>query len=234
MGKGERLEGLDVVIWAIGRAPNTAGLDLHATGIAVNGAGHIETDEFQETGVPGIYAIGDVTGRAALTPVAVAAGRRLADRVFGGMKERRLKYENIATVVFSHPPVGTVGLSEPDAVARFGADAIKVYEARFTPMYYAFTKRKVRAAMKLVVMGEDEKIVGCHIVGPGADEIMQGFAVAVQMGARKRDLDDTVAIHPTIAEEFVTMRTGRRGAPAVAPILLPEPAQSVVVPAVAE
>jgi glutathione reductase (NADPH) len=159
--------------------------------------------------VPGLYAIGDVAGRAALTPVAIAAGRRLADRLFGGMQGRKLVYENIPTVIFSHPPIGTVGLTEPDAVQRFGAAAVKVYETRFTPMLHAFTTRKVKTAMKLVVAGADEKIVGCHVIGPGADEMMQGFAVAVRMGARKRDFDDTVAIHPTAAEELVTMRTAR-------------------------
>jgi glutathione reductase (NADPH) len=121
---------------------------------------------------------------------------------------------NVATVVFSHPPVGTVGMSEPQAVLRFGVDAFKVYEASFTPMYHAFTKRKVGAAVKLVVAGPEEKVVGCRIVGPGADEMTQGFAVAVHMGATKKDLDDTVAIHPTVAEELVTMRTARAAQPA--------------------
>jgi glutathione reductase (NADPH) len=206
---GTRLGGFDTLIWAIGRAPNTHGLQLEATGLQVDELGYLRTDELQQTDVPGLYAIGDVAGRAALTPVAIAAGRRLADRLFGGMQGRKLVYENIPTVVFSHPPIGTVGLTEPDAVQRFGAAAVKVYETRFTPMLHAFTTRKVKAAMKLVVAGADEKIVGCHVIGPGADEMMQGFAVAVRMGARKRDFDDTVAIHPTAAEELVTMRTAR-------------------------
>lgn len=209
---GTRLGGFDCVLWAIGRAPNTSGLDLPATGLATDEMGYLATDAFQQTSVAGIYAIGDVTPQAQLTPVAIAAGRRLSDRLFGGMSERKLVYENIPTVIFSHPPIGTVGLSETQAVGRFGADAVKVYQARFTPMYHAFTTRKVRAAMKLVVAGPDEKVVGCHIFGPGADEMLQGFAVAIRMGATKLDLDDTVAIHPTAAEELVTLRASRPAA----------------------
>ena len=179
---GTRLGGFDTLIWAIGRAPSIHGLDLSATGLAPDELGFVRTDEYQQTAVPGIYAIGDVTGRLALTPVAIAAGRRLADRVFGDMAKRKLSYENVPTVIFSHPPIGTVGLTEPEAVQRFGADAVKVYQTRFTPMYHAFTTRKVRTAMKLVVAGPEEKVVGCHLIGPGADEMLQGFAVAVRDG----------------------------------------------------
>jgi len=210
---GEIVEGLDGLLWAIGRRPNTDRLDLRATGVVTDAGGAVSTDPYQATNVAGIYAIGDVIGKLDLTPVAIAAGRRLADRLFGGMKDRRLDYENIATVLFTHPPIGTIGLSEHEAVQVHGAGKVKVYETRFTPMFHAFTRRKAKCAMKLVVAGETEKIVGCHIIGPGADELMQGFAVAVHMGATKRDLDDTVAIHPTVAEELVTMRDGR---PAVA------------------
>ncbi len=210
---GEVVEDLDTLLWAIGRQPNTDRLDLRATGVVVDGSGAIPTDAYQATNVAGIYAIGDVIGKIDLTPVAIAAGRRLADRVFGGMKERKLDYENIATVLFTHPPIGSVGLTEQQAVKAHGAANVKVYESRFTPMYYAFTRRKVKCTMKLVAAGETEKIVGCHVIGQGADELMQGFAVAVRMGATKRDFDDTVAIHPTIAEELVTMRGSR---PAVA------------------
>jgi len=206
---GTRLGGFDTVIWAIGRAPSTRALDLNATGVAADQLGFVLTNDFQETGVEGVYAVGDVTGRIALTPVAIAAGRRLSDRLFGGMKERKLNYENVATVMFSHPPVGTVGLTEPQAVLQYGAQAVKVYQAKFTPMLHAFTTRKVKVAMKLVVAGPEERVVGCHIIGPGADEMLQGFAVAVQMGATKRDFDDTVAIHPTVAEELVTLRNAR-------------------------
>ena len=210
---GNAVEGFDALIWAIGRHSNADRLDLRATGVALSETGDIPTDPYQATNAPGIYAIGDITGHSELTPVAIAAGRRLADRVFGGMHDRKLDYENIPTVVFSHPPIGTVGLSEEAAMRKFGAAAVQVYQTSFTPMLHAFTKRKAKCSMKLVVAGPDQKIVGCHIIGPGADEMLQGFAVAVRMGATKRDFDDTVAIHPTVAEELVTMRNSR---PAVA------------------
>ncbi len=202
---GQRLEGFDVLIWAIGRYPLTADLNLEAAGVITNPEGYIPTDKFQQTNVKGVYAIGDVTGQAPLTPVAIAAGRRLSDRLFGGMPDRHLPYETIPTVVFSHPPIGTVGLTESVARETHG-EAVKVYQTRFTAMYNAFTERKQKTAMKLVTVGAQERVVGCHIIGPGADEMLQGFAVAIRMGAIKRDLDDTVAIHPTSAEELVTMR----------------------------
>ncbi|MGA7801609.1 MAG: glutathione-disulfide reductase [Gammaproteobacteria bacterium] len=204
-GDGMLLEGFDQLIWAVGRSPATAELNAAAAGIAMDDEGFIPTDAFQNTNVAGVYAVGDVTGRAALTPVAIAAGRRLADRLFGGMVDRHLSYEHIPTVVFSHPPIGTVGLTEEEARATHG-DAVKTYQTRFTPMYHALTERKTQTSMKLVTVGAHEKVVGCHIIGHGADEMLQGFAVALRMGATKRDLDDTVAIHPTSAEELVTMR----------------------------
>lgn len=202
---GRRLEGADTLLWAVGRAPATEGLGLDRAGVHTDEDGFIPVDEWQDTNVAGIHAIGDVTGRVALTPVAIAAGRRLADRLFGGMPERRLDYDNVPTVIFSHPPIGTVGLSEPEARARFGAE-VRAYQGRFTPMYHALTERKAQAAVKLVTAGAEERVVGCHVIGEGADEMLQGFAVAVRMGARKRDFDDTVAIHPTMAEELVTLR----------------------------
>jgi glutathione reductase (NADPH) len=202
---GREFAGFDCVLWAIGRSANVAGLALDAAGIVRNADGFIVTDAFQNTNIAGVYAIGDVTGRAALTPVAIAAGRRLSDRLFGGKPERHLDYDMIASVVFTHPPVGSIGLSESDARARYG-DAVKVYVAEFTPMYHAMTARKTRTDMKLVCVGPTEKIVGCHLIGLGADEMLQGFAVAIRMGATKGDFDDTVAIHPTSAEELVTMR----------------------------
>ncbi len=202
---GHEMAGFDSVIWAIGRAPNSADLNLAAAGVGVDEAGYIPADEFQNTNVPGIYAVGDVTGRVQLTPVAIAAARRLGDRLFGGQSERRLDYENVPTVVFSHPPIGTVGLSEEEARELHG-DAVKVYQTRFTPMYHAFTRHGSKTAMKLVCVGAQEKVVGVHIIGNGADEMLQGFAVAVKMGASKRDFDNTVAIHPTSSEELVTMR----------------------------
>lgn len=204
-GNGQRLEGFDQLIWAIGRTPATAGLNLAAAGVETDAAGYIPSNAYEETNAPGIYAVGDVNGKVALTPVAIAAARRLADRLFGGMADRHLSYELIPTVVFSHPPIGTVGLTEEQARERHG-DAVKIYSTRFTPMYHAISGRRERTAMKLVTVGAQEKVVGCHIIGLGADEMLQGFAVALRMGATKRDLDDTVALHPTSAEELVTLR----------------------------
>ncbi len=201
---GDLYEGFDQVIWAIGREPLTVELNLPAASIEVDERGYINADQWQETNVDGIFALGDVTGRAQLTPVAIAAGRRLADRLYGGQKDRRLEYENIPTVIFSHPPIGTVGLTEAAARERHG-DAVKVYTTEFTAMYNAFTDHAPPTAMKLVVVGDEEKVVGCHIAGLGADEMLQGFAIAIRMGATKRDFDDTVAIHPSSAEELVTM-----------------------------
>jgi glutathione reductase (NADPH) len=203
---GRRFDGLSTVLWAIGRDPNTVGIGLEDAGVECDPGGFIRVDRYQNTSTPGVYAVGDVTGQAELTPVAIAAGRRLADRVFGGMTDRHLRYDVIPTVVFSHPPIGTVGLSEQEARARYPSEQIKIYTSEFVSMFYALTEVKPKTAMKLVCVGADERVVGCHVVGLGADEMIQGFAVAVTMGARKRDFDDTIAIHPTSAEELVTMR----------------------------
>jgi glutathione reductase (NADPH) len=200
-----RFGGFDAIVWAVGRLPRTSELDTPRSGLRTDERGFIPTDDFQNTNVPGIYAVGDVTGRAALTPVAIAAGRRLADRLFGGQPDRHLDYGCVPTVIFSHPPIGTVGLSEVEAHARYGED-VRIYESRFTPMFHALTQRKVPAAVKLVTAGQEERVVGCHVIGHGADEMLQGFAVAVRMGATKSDFDDTVAIHPTGAEELVTLK----------------------------
>jgi len=195
----------DSLVWAIGRSPNTESLDVGNAGVEQGGRGFVPTDEFQRTNVENIFALGDVTGRAQLTPVAIAAGRRLADRLYGGMEGRHLEYDLIPTVVFSHPTIGTVGLTEDEARAKYGDD-IKVYTSGFTGMYYALGTNRRRSVMKLITAGDDERVVGCHVIGEGADEMMQGFAVAMRMGATKKDFDDTVAIHPTSAEELVTMR----------------------------
>jgi glutathione reductase (NADPH) len=202
---GQQLTGIDAVIWAIGRTPNTADLNLAAAGVEHDGHGYIPTDEYQNTNVAGVYAVGDVTGRAQLTPVAIAAARRLGDRLFNNQPERKLDYENIPTVMFSHPPIGTVGLTEEEAREKHG-DAVKVYQTRFTAMAHAFTEHQPSTAMKLVCVGAQQKVVGVHVIGQGADEMLQGFAVAVKMGATKADFDNTVAIHPTSAEELVTLR----------------------------
>jgi len=207
---GRHFSGYDCLLWAVGRSPASADLALANAGVRMDAAGFVPTDEYQNTNVDGIYALGDITGREALTPVAIAAGRRLADRVFGGMTDRHLDYANIPTVIFSHPPIGTVGMTEPEAHARYG-EAVKTYTSRFVPLYQSMFEDKSQTAMKLITAGAEEKVVGCHVIGPGADEMMQGFAVAIRMGARKQDLDDTVAIHPTSAEELVTMRQVQGG-----------------------
>jgi glutathione reductase (NADPH) len=203
---GRRLKPFDTVIWAIGRGPVADELGLDRAGVKVDAYGYIPTDKYQVTNAEHIYAIGDVIGRAQLTPVAIAAGRRLSDRVFGGMAGRYLDYNNVPTVVFGHPPIGTVGLSEAAARDEYGDEAVMVYTSSFVPMYYALTARKPRCDMKLVCIGPEKRVAGIHIVGDGADEMLQGFAVAIRMGATKQDFDDTVAIHPTVAEELVTMR----------------------------
>lgn len=203
---GGRVLETDLVLWATGRVPNADAIGLEALGVALDDAGHIRVDPFQATNVEGLFAVGDVTGLVALTPVAIAAGRRLADRLYGGMPERRLDYTNIPTVVFSHPPVGTVGLSEDAARAQFGDAAIRIYETRFKALYYGVLEHRRETRMKLVCTGPEQRVVGLHAIGDGVDEMLQGFAVAVKMGATKQDFDDTVAIHPTSAEEFVTLK----------------------------
>lgn len=202
---GSTLDNLDTVILAVGRSPRTLDLGLKAIGVEMDSKGLINVDPFQNTSIAGIYAIGDVTSAPALTPVAIAAGRRLCDRLFGGHPEARLHYDNICSVVFSHPPIGSVGMSEEAAIEQFGEKAIKVYHTRFNPLFDALSEEKTPTVMKLVTQGSDEKIIGLHVIGYGADEMLQGFGVAVKMGACKRDFDNTVAIHPTSAEEFVTM-----------------------------
>ncbi len=202
---GETITDVDALIWAIGRVPNTDNIGLENTPIEKTASGLIVVDEFEKTNVDGVYAIGDIIGEARLTPVAIAAGRRLADRLYGGKPDRKMSYEGIATVMFTHPPIGTIGLSEKVAKETYGDD-VKVYETSFIPMYHQLTRHKVKTAMKLIVVGKEEKIVGCHVIGLGADEMMQGFAVAIRMGATKQDFDDTIAIHPVSAEELVTMK----------------------------
>ncbi|HET6603181.1 MAG TPA: glutathione-disulfide reductase [Xanthomonadaceae bacterium] len=203
-GDGCSEDGYDALLWAVGRVPNTGDLNLAAVGVGVDGDGHVQVDDRQDTTRDGVYAVGDVTAAPALTPVAVAAARRLMDRIFGGDPDSKLDFEWIPTVVFSHPPIGTIGLTEADARTRFG-EAVRCYRSRFRPMRTALPDRVTRSFMKLVCVGEDERIVGLHIHGDSADEMLQGFAVAVRMGATKRDFDDTLAIHPTSAEELVLM-----------------------------
>ncbi len=201
----ENILHVDSLLWAIGRKAATDKLNLKAAGIEVNADGTIPTDAFQNSNKPGIYAIGDITGRAQLTPVAVAAGRKLAARLFNREPESRQDYENIPTVVFSHPPIATIGKTEDEARALHG-DAVKVYQTRFTPMYYALSDEKSKTTMKLICVGPEEKVIGLHMIGLGVDEMLQGFAVAIKMGASKQDFDRAVAIHPTSSEELVTLR----------------------------
>lgn len=194
------------VIWATGRRPNVEGLNLEKAGVTLNERGFIKVDEYQNTVVEGIYALGDVTGEKELTPVAIKAGRTLSERLFNGKTNAKMDYTTIPTVVFSHPAIGTVGLTEEEAIKEYGQENIKVYTSKFASMYSAVTRHRQEASFKLVTAGADEKVVGLHGIGYGVDEMIQGFAVAIKMGATKADFDATVAIHPTGSEEFVTMR----------------------------
>ena len=194
------------VIWAIGRRPNVDSLELEKAGVTLNQRGFIQVDEYQNTVVDGIYALGDVTGEKELTPVAIKAGRALSERIFNGKTNAKMDYTTIPTVVFSHPAIGTVGLTEDQAIKEYGQDNIKVYKSSFASMYSAVTNHRQESRFKLITAGADEKVVGLHGLGYGVDEMIQGFAVAIKMGATKADFDATVAIHPTASEEFVTMR----------------------------
>ncbi len=203
---GKTVGPVEKLVWAIGREPATDNINIEATGIELDERGFIPADKYQNTDVSNIYAVGDNTGRAQLTPVAVAAGRRLCERLFNNKPDEHLDYSTIATVVFSHPVIGTVGLSEKEAFAEYGEENVKVYNSQFTALYQAITEDyRDPTRMKLICVGEEEKIVGIHSIGFGSDELLQGFAVAMKMGATKADFDNTIAIHPTSAEEFVTM-----------------------------
>ncbi|THH05714.1 hypothetical protein EW146_g9827, partial [Bondarzewia mesenterica] len=201
--QGKAIE-VDTVIWAIGRSPNTENLGLDDVGVKTDDKGDIVVDEWQGSNVKGVWSIGDVQGKALLTPVAIAAGRRLSNRLYGPEKYKndKLDYNNIATVVFSHPTIGTVGLTEPQARKKFGDDAVKIYKSSFRALYFSMLPQdhKEPTMYKLVCVGPEERVVGVHIIGQGSDEVLQGFAVAVKMGATKQDFDDTVAVHPTSAE----------------------------------
>jgi len=210
---GDTIYGVDEIIMATSRVPNTEGLNLEQTKVQMDSKGYIQVDEFQNTSSPSIFALGDVCGNVELTPMAIAAGRRLADRIFGGVEQEESKasYENVPTVVFSHPPIGTIGLSEDEAIAKYGQDNIKTYTSAFANLYYGIfdvdPQDKPKTRMKLICAGTSEKVVGLHCIGMNVDEIMQGFGVAMKMGATKADFDACIAIHPTAAEELVTMGT---------------------------
>jgi glutathione reductase (NADPH) len=208
---GEAIEDVDTVLMAPGRVPLVEPLNLPAQGVEQNEGGYIVTNEYSETNIKGIFALGDVCGNVELTPMAIAAGRRLADRLFGPeeLKHAKVSYDLVPTVVFSHPTIGTIGLTEDEAIAKYGEANIKVYRSKFANLYYGpwqvEADEKPKTAMKLVCAGEEELVVGLHVIGVGADEMLQGFGIAMKMGATKADFDSTVAIHPTAAEEFVTM-----------------------------
>ncbi|KAK7049425.1 Glutathione reductase [Paramarasmius palmivorus] len=223
---GEKVE-VDCILWAIGRRAATQNMGLEELGVKLDEQGNVVVDEYQNSSVPGITAIGDVQGKALLTPVAIAAGRRLSNRLFGPekFKNDKLSYEDIPTVVFSHPTIGTVGLTEPEARKKYGDDQVKIYKSNFRALYFSMIpeEHKEPTMYKLICVGPEERVVGVHIIGLGSDEVLQGFAVAVKMKgmdrgtesrmleadslfnvATKKDFDDTVAIHPTSAEGAFT------------------------------
>ncbi|KAK5656269.1 hypothetical protein OQA88_5032 [Cercophora sp. LCS_1] len=201
---------VDHLIWAVGRTPQTDNVGIESTGVKLNEKGYVAVDKFQNTNVENIYALGDITGQVELTPVAIAAGRKLSARLFGPEQFRTayLDYDNIPSVVFAHPEVGAIGLTEPQAIEKYGKENLKIYKTNFTAMYYAMMdpEHKGPTAYKLITVGPEEKIVGVHILGLGSGEMLQGFGVAVKMGATKADFDNCVAIHPTSAEELVTLK----------------------------
>lgn len=205
LNDGEKIQNVDSLIWAIGRSPNTHNFGVEKTQINLKESGYIPVNEYQETNIKNVFAIGDATGAAQLTPVAIAAGRRLARRLFNNEKGLKVDHNLIPTVVFSHPAIGTVGLTEEEAIEKFGNDNIKCYTSKFTALYCAVSGHRVPTLVKLITQGKSEKVVGCHLIGLNVDEILQGFAVAMKMGATKKDFDDTIAIHPTSAEELVTL-----------------------------
>ncbi|MDO4670638.1 MAG: glutathione-disulfide reductase [Aerococcus sp.] len=196
----------DRVIMAVGRIPNTDRLGLENTDVLLDKRGFVKVDDYFHTSVEGVYAFGDIIGRTQLTPVAIKAGRTLSDTLFNGQPPFKMNDDVIPTVMFTEPPIGKIGLTEAQAIDRYGNDQVKVYKNTFTAMQTALGDHREPVLMKLITQGADEKIVGLWAMGVGVDEMIQGFAVAIQMGATKADFDRTVAIHPTGSEELVTMR----------------------------
>jgi glutathione reductase (NADPH) len=203
LSDGSRAE-TGAVMFATGRAPNTRGLGLEAAGVKLGPLGEIEVDEWSQSSVPGIFAVGDVTNRINLTPVAIREGHAFADTQFGN-RPTSVDHDLVPTAVFSTPEIGTVGL--PEDAARERHPNLDVYKARFRPMKHTLSGRDEQMLMKLLVDGETDKVVGCHIMGPDAAEMVQIAAIALKMGATKADFDATMALHPTAAEELVTLRT---------------------------
>lgn len=200
------VDDVDTLVWAIGRNPEVGDLNPAIAGVKQNGRGHIIADEYQNTNVENIHSLGDVSGKLELTPVAIAAGRRLSDRLFGGQKDAKLDYNLVPSVVFAHPEIGSIGLTEKEAVEKYGRENLKIYNTKFVAMYYAMLEHKGPTSYKLICAGPEEKVVGLHILGLGSGEMLQGFGVAMKMGATKKDFDSCVAIHPTSAEELVTLK----------------------------
>jgi len=212
LNNGKVIKDVDVVIMAAGRSPLVDSLGLQDVGIQQKDGGYIDVNEYSETSVDRVYAVGDVCGNVELTPMAIAAGRRLADRLFSANPDHahaKVSYENVPTVVFSHPPIGTIGLTENEAIEKYGDEKVKVYSSNFSNMWYGpiqiEASEKPKTCMKLVCAGRSEQVVGLHVIGIAADELLQGFGVAMKMGATKADFDSTIAIHPTAAEELVTL-----------------------------
>jgi len=199
---GDKIE-TDLVMYATGRRPNTKRMGLAEVGVRINEAGAVIVDEWQRSSVPNIYAIGDVTDRINLTPVAIAEGRALAETLFNG-NPTKMDHADVPSAVFTQPPIGAVGLTEERARRECGE--VDVYLTRFKPMKNTLSGRAERTLMKLVVDARSDRVLGCHMLGPDAPEIIQGLAVAIKCGATKRQFDQTVGIHPSAAEEFVTMR----------------------------
>jgi len=203
-GEEEHILADVVSLAALGRKPNIEKLGLENTQVEL-AAGAIAVDKYSTTAEPHIFAVGDVTDKVNLTPVAIAEGRAFADTQFGG-QSRTMSYDNIPTAVFTSPEAATVGLTEAEAIAQYGEDGIKVYRSKFRPMFYTMPDIQAKTLMKMIVHTESDRVIGAHMVGDDAAEIIQGVAIALKTGATKANFDATVGIHPSAAEEFVTMR----------------------------
>ncbi len=194
----------DLILWATGRDPKSRGLGLEDVGVALDEVGAVIVDDHNRTNIPSIHAVGDVTNRVQLTPVAIREGHAFADTVFGG-QPRTIDYFSIPTAVFANPPIASVGLTETEARAQYGGD-IKIYKSDFRPMKNTLAGRQERALYKMIVTGPEERVIGLHMIGPESAEILQAAAVAVKAGLSKAAFDDTVALHPSMSEELVLMR----------------------------